>query len=545
MYKAIRKYGLWLWHASKGVRRKLVVNIAVGCLSICLNLAFIWTSKQLVDIATHVVHGSILPFSIILVVLMLLRIAANAYNTRLENLTTAKMSFVIRQKQYSKLLHAQWQGKEKMHSGDTLNRLFTDVDKVTNVICAESTSVVMTLFQLATAFVFLGVMNIRLALFILLITPAMFVFSKVFFKKMRNLTKAIRETESQVQSHIQESIQHKTIVQSLEQSGYMEEQLSNLQNEELSQILKRTRFSIFSKTVVSLAFNIGYIAALLWGVIGISKGTMTFGTLTAFLQLVGQVQGPSLRLLRQIPEFAYVTASIDRLSELEDAPKEEMGDPIKVNGRLGIRLSDVSFMYPDGTENVLEDFNFDFRPGSRTAIVGETGVGKSTTIKLMLSLLRPTSGSIQIYSDNGECVEASPLTRSNLVYVPQGNTLFSGTIRQNLLMGNPMASDEDLYRVLDVAAAEFVRELPDGLNTRCGEQGTGLSEGQAQRIAIARGLLRPGSIMLLDEFSSSLDAQTEERLITNLTRGNEDKTMIFITHREKIADFCDSILRLS
>lgn len=521
------------------------MNIAVGCLSICLNLAFIWVSKRLVDIATGHAVGSILFLSIVLVALMLLRIAANAFNTRLENVTTAKMGFVIRKRQFSNLLQAQWQGKEKIHSGDTLNRLFTDVDKVTNVICAESTSVVMTVFQLSTALLFLGIMNIKLALFILLITPAMFVFSKVFFKKMRKLTKDIRDTESQVQSHIQETIQHKTIVQSLEQSGYMEEQLNNLQKEEYDQILRRTNFNIFSKTVVALAFNIGYIAALLWGVTGIAHGTMTFGMLTAFLQLVGQVQGPSVRLLRQIPEFAYVTASIDRLSELEDIPKEESGESVKIEGKLGIRMTDVSFRYIDGTEDILNGFNFDFKPGSRTAMVGETGVGKSTTIKLMLSLLRPTSGSIQIYSESGECVEASSLTRSNLVYVPQGNTLFSGTIRQNLLMGNPEASKEQMYAALETAAAEFVKELPEGLETRCGEQGSGLSEGQSQRIAIARGLLRPGSIMLLDEFSSSLDAQTEERLISNLTKGNEDKTMIFITHRERIADFCDSILRLS
>lgn len=545
MLESVRKYASWLWRSSKGVRRKLVLNIALGCTSICLNLSFIWVSKRLVDIATRDAEGSILHYSILLVGLMLLRIAANACNTRLENVTTAKMSFVIRQRQFSNLLQAQWIGKEKMHSGDTLNRLFTDVDKVTNVICMESTSVIMTMFQLGAAFLFLGIMNIKLALFILLITPSLFVFSKIFFKKMRALTKEIRDTESQVQSHIQETIQHKTIIQSLEQGSYMEEQLSSLQKGEMEQIIRRTNFNIFSKVVVTLAFNIGYIAALLWGVIGISKGTMTFGMLTAFLQLVGQVQGPSMRLLRQIPEFAYVTASIDRLSEIEDIPKEEDGDPVRVEGKLGIRLKDVSFRYIDGTQDILKDFNFDFKPGSRTAIVGETGVGKSTTIKLMLSLLRPVSGNIEIYNDHGDFIEASPLTRVNLVYVPQGNTLFSGTIRQNLLMGKPQASEEELYAALDTAAAEFVRDLPDGLDTRCGEQGSGLSEGQAQRIAIARGLLRPGSIMLLDEFSSSLDNQTEERLITNLTKGNDDKTMIFITHREKIAEFCDSVLRLS
>lgn len=545
MFKAALRYISWLWRNAKGTRRKIAVNILLGWLSICLNLAFIWVSKTLVDIATKDRAGTISGFAALLIILLFARVAVNAFNSRLENITFAKMNFLIRKRQYSNLLQAQWQGKEKMHTGDTLNRLFSDVDKVVSMICQELPSVIMTCFQLAAAFIFLGAMNLYLALVILLITPALFLFSKVFFKKMRKLTKDIRETESQVQSHIQESLQHKTTIQSLEQGRNMEDQLSDLQDTEFRQILRRTRFNIFSRTVVSLAFNFGYVAALLWGVIGISKGTMTFGMLTAFLQLVGQIQGPSMRLLRQIPEFAYATASIDRISELEDAPKEEQGKSVQLEGKCGIRFDGLSFRYPDGTEDVLHDFSFDFKPGSRTAIVGETGVGKSTMIKLILSLLRPVDGKISIYNENGMSVEASPLTRINLVYVPQGNTLFSGTIRDNLLMGDPQASDEQMFQALVTAAAEFVKELPDGLDTKCGEQGSGLSEGQAQRIAIARGLLRPGKIMLLDEFSSSLDNQTEERLITNLTKGNDDKTMIFITHREKISEYCDQVLRLS
>ena len=187
---------------------------------------------------------------------------------------------------------------------------------------------------------------------------------------------------------------------------------------------------------------------------------------------------------------------------------------------------------------------FDFAPGSRTAIVGETGVGKSTLIRLMLALLRPVGGLLKLYNEQLEEVEISARTRRNLVYVPQGNSLFSGTIRENLLLGDPEADEARLKEVLHCAAADFVLELPDGLETLCGEQGSGLSEGQAQRIAIARALLRPGSILLLDEFSSSLDPATEERLMERLTAAAPDKTMIFITHREKIAQYCTGTLSL-
>ena len=264
--------------------------------------------------------------------------------------------------------------------------------------------------------------------------------------------------------------------------------------------------------------------------------------MTAFLQLVGQIQRPLVEMGSQIPALIHATASIDRLIEIESLPREAPGEQILLDSTAGIRLSDVSFAYPDSEKDVFCGFSYDFMPGTRTAVVGPTGVGKSTLIRILLSLLKPRSGSVEIYSS--ETFPMSPSLRSNLVYVPQGNTLFSGTIRDNLLMGKPDASDDEMWTVLQTAAADFVTDLPAGLDTQCFEAGGGLSEGQAQRIAIARALLRPGSILLLDEFSSALDAQTEKTLMERLTRSLPDHTMIFITHRDRIIDYCDSVLRL-
>ena len=541
--RSLMKYFRWLWHHSKGARWSICLNVLLGVVNVGLNMAFILFCKRLVDIATGEVQGGLGLYTGIVIAILVLRLGVSAVNVRVENLTTSRMNFIIRKDLYSQLLQAEWLGKEKRHTGDTINRLETDVNTVTGVICSDFPQFFTTIVQLIAAVVFLCFMDWRLTLALLIITPLFVLFSKVFFKKMRTMTRDIRDTESQVQSHLQESLQHRMVIQSMENEGRMEDRLDNLQQLEYGQVVVRTRFNIFARTMVSAAFSFGYIAAFLRGVYGIYNGTLTYGVMTAFLQLVAQVQRPVVNLTRQVPAFIYATASIDRLMELEDVPKEETGEPRQLEGPIGIRVENLDYRYPDGTRTIIRSLTQDFPPLSRTAIVGETGAGKSTLIRLMLSLLKPVSGRVVLYNSHEE-VEASPATRCNMVYVPQGNTLFSGTIRDNLLMGDPEAGEDRFRWALETAAAEFVYSLPDGLDTLCGEGGTGLSEGQAQRIAIARGLLRPGQVMLLDEFSSSLDPETEARLMEKLTKSAAGKTMIFITHREKIAEYCERSCRV-
>lgn len=543
MAATIKDYFKWLYSHSKGVRRRIFLNIVLSGISILLNLFFIYLCKKLVDIATGVFDGSIWLYTSIVLIVILLRLVVNALNTRLESLTSSKMNFIIRSRIYSDILQSEWFGKDKYHSGDTLNRLETDVSTVTNVICSDSPQIFSTLFQLAAALAFMCTMDWRLALILIIITPFFVGLSKVFYSRLRTMTRNIRDTESKVQSHLQESIQHRVVIRSMENEDMMESRLENLQNEEYSQVKERTKLNIIARTIVSASFQFGYIAAFLWGVFGIMHGNLTYGIMTAFLQLVGQIQRPMVNLTRQIPAFINATASIDRLMELEDSPKEESGESVMMASPLGIRVDNLTFRYPDGDRDVLKELTFDFPPLSKTAIVGETGVGKSTLIRLMLALLRPSSGTVSLYNSS-ESMLASPLTRCNIVYVPQGNTLFSGTIRHNLMIGDPEADEKRMEWALRAAQADFVFSLPDGLDTVCGEKGSGLSEGQSQRIAIARGLLRPGNILLFDEFSSSLDPETEDRLIKNITALASGKTMIFITHRERIADFCDRELKL-
>lgn len=263
----------------------------------------------------------------------------------------------------------------------------------------------------------------------------------------------------------------------------------------------------------------------------------------AFIQLVGQIQSPFRDMTRFIPVLIGSLTATERLMELEVLPKEEQGESIRLDGPIGIRAEQIQFTYSGGHRTILTDFSHDFTPGSSTAILGETGAGKTTLIRLVLGLVRPEHGRIYIYNKEKEAT-CSPLTRCNIVYVPQGNTLFSGTIRDNLLLGNPHAHEEELKDALHTACADFVFELPDGMNTRCNEMGSGLSEGQAQRIAIARALLRKGSILLLDEATSALDAVTEKLLLQNLQEKAKDKTLLFITHRPEVLSHCSQRLHL-
>jgi ABC-type multidrug transport system fused ATPase/permease subunit len=307
----------------------------------------------------------------------------------------------------------------------------------------------------------------------------------------------------------------------------------------------RLNYNAISRGFMQLGFAAGYALVFLWGVFGLKNGTLGYGTMVAFLSLVGQVQRPVAGIALQIPAFIRALSSEDRLLDLDQEEQEEAGEDIVLRGAPGVRVEDLSFTYEGVDHPVVKGLSHDFKPGSMTAIIGSTGAGKSTLVRVIMSLLQPDSGRIVLYDGTRE-VASGVRTRCNFMYVPQGNSLMSGSIRENLLLAKPDATEDEIRDALHLAAADFVYDLQDGLDTVCAEIGAGLSEGQAQRIAIARALLRPGGILVLDEATSALDADTELELLERLgARFRGSKTILCITHRPAATSYADSVLTLS
>ena len=534
---------IWLWKSARGWRRAILLDAFAGCVRVCATLAFIWSSKALIDIATGSGKGSGPVLAGVMAGCMVLQLLLSNFRVKISARNEIGLRNSLKHKIFSHIMESRWTGRNFLHTGDVMNRIEEDVASVSSMICLSIPSALVTAFQLCGALWILAGMDWKLAAILFAIMPVAVLLSKGFVRKMRGLTSDIRRSDSLVQSHIQENIQHRTLISALEYTSRSTDELNSLQEGLQKKILDRTDYSIFSRTMVQAGFSGGYLFVMLRGIKGLAAGTVSFGEMAAFLQLVSMVQRPVVDLSRQIPAFARTLSSVERLCELTGMPLEEQGEPIRLNGVPGIRFSNVTFSYPDGCEPVLKNFTYDFRPGSITSVTGETGAGKSTMVRLALALLSPDEGSVTIYDAEKEAA-ASPLTRCNITYVPQGNSLISGTIRENLLLGNPNADEAEMKEALHNAAADFIQELPLGLDTVCGESGTGLSEGQAQRIAIARGLLRGGRIMLLDEPASALDNATEAILMERLKEGAAGRTIIMITHREGAAGLCEGNIEI-
>lgn len=547
----MKQYISWLWQNTSGIRLNMLVRIAAGLGRVGLGLLMVWLCKYFIDVTIHTgTTNDIILMVGILVGIVMAGIVCRQVYYYLGVKAQAVQSTSIRLRIFSHLFRRQLYDQKEMHSGDITSRLEKDIDVISDATTSLFPDLCVTGTQLFGAFLLMQSMDARLAWALLLMTPALLLAGKYIARRLRNMTLAIRKQESGIQMLVQESMEHNAVLRSLESGDWITGRLDEMQQDLKVKINRRARFTVISRMVIATSFSLGYIIAFIWGGLQLREGIITFGVMTSFLQLVGQIQQPILQLVNMMPQMIHASASIDRLSELEEVDSEdnipaENASTAKADSKMpmGISMQDISFSYAQGDRNIFSHFSHNFTPGSKTALMGHTGSGKTTLFRLLLALIRPQEGTITVYNGHQKQY-ISEKTRSSFVFVPQGNTLMSGSIRYNLLLAQPDATEEQLRQVLHTAMADFVLELPDGMDTECGERGNGLSEGQAQRIAIARGLLRPGSILLLDEISASLDEHTEQELYRRLFTTYPQKTMIFITHRTAVCQLCDQVITI-
>ena len=540
------KYARWFIDNSRGIRLNILVRIMAGLLQTGLALCVVWLSKRLIDdVAMRGTMSEMAVQALLIVAAVVAGVSIRQLNQYLANKAFIKKVAELRLTIFSQLFNRRLFEANDIHSGDVTSRMAKDIDAVSETLAVQLPQVVVMTIQLVGAFLLMRWFDSRLAWALILITPLAIIIGKYISHRLKRITLSIREDESRIMARIQESVELNVVLRALQGERWMQDRVEELQDRQTANYIRRSRFMVFSRFALGCTFGLGYMLAFVWGAYGLRTGAITFGVMTSFLQLVGQIQQPILSLLGAFPSIIYSTASIDRLKEMEHGEEKQScdGEDITTRTLLGIRMDNVTFRYAKGDREVMSNFSHDFRPGTKTAILGTTGAGKTTLFRLILNFIQPDSGEVTFYG-NGFTHAADKSMRKNVVFVPQGNTLISGTIRNNLLMAKPDASDEELHTALHTSCADFVFDLPQGIDTVLSEHGGGLSEGQAQRIAIARGLLRPGAVFLLDEISSALDEDTERELFSRLFAARPSTTILLITHRKKVAALCDERLEI-
>ena len=559
-------YTRWFWRQLSAIGINVAVRTVAGVAQVGFGLLIVWLSRRFID---HAVSGDAVWADAALIFgALAVSIALRQTGFYLGNLACVTQQNVIRSRLYRRLLYRKlYTAAERLHSGDIGQRLERDIEAVSEVTADVFPRLMVTAVQLLGAFVLLHSMDARLAWCLLLVTPVALVSAKYLAHRLRQMTLDIRACESRVQMLVQETVEHEITLKTLESAPQLHSRMAWLQQKLHSLVTRRTRFTMISRLILSATFGAGYFGAFVYGGFQLRDGAITFGVMAAFLQLVSQIQNPILSALSMVPQIMHATASVDRLREIEDMEQERTARSCEIplshlqestlssEGSLGVRFQDVSYTYPGAGKATLSHFSHEFKPGSITIITGETGCGKTTLLRLALGLIEPQSGRVELYDNQSNTINDAAM-RHCITYIPQGNTLMSGTVRDNLLLAAPGATEAQMLEAIHTAVADFVLDLPDGLDTPIGERAIRLSEGQMQRIVIARSLLRAigdkeesgspidcndnecdagdycrGSVLLLDEITSSLDAATERTLLTRLSASLTRRTVIIVTHR--------------
>ena len=536
----LKNEALWLLGRMKQHRRMIALVALLGFLSTAMSLLSSVASKYLIDAVTGFGSGLLGKAACALVVLMAGSLILQAVSSRVSAHVHVRVKNAMQQDTYGRILRSGWEALEPYRSGDLLNRLTSDVGTVSDGIIGFLPSLITAAVKFAGAFGIMLYYDPIMALIALLGVPVTLLMSRVLMGRLRSHNLTIKALTGEVMSFQEDSFRNLTSIKAFSITDRFEEEMRRLQGTYADAYLSFNAFQIKMSSLMSVLSMLVSAACFGWGVFQLWTGNITYGSLTMFLQLAGTLRGAFSSLVSLVQQAISLTTSAGRILAVEALPEEEMTVPegLLQEEQLDIRLRQVSFEY-NNADMVLRSFDFDAAHGDSIALTGPSGEGKTTLLRLLLGLVEPCSGTIELVGGSGTHYNITPGTRQVFAYVPQGNSVFAGTIAQNLRLAAPDATEAEMREALETACAlDFVMQLPDGLEHCLGAGGRGISEGQAQRLAIARALLRKAPILLLDEATSGLDPATEHALMENLRNSRFVSTCILVTHRSASAAFC-------
>jgi len=534
----------WLLQTSKPERVKLIVLIVANAVFSVLSILFALAMKEVVDGAVDGNKSKLIAAAIAIGSIVLLQFAFRCIINGLTEHVRGKLEMRYKARVFSKILQKKHDKINVYHSGELMNRLTSDVSVVSDGITSIVPTIVASIARLTCAIVVLVVLDWIFAVAFVIAGAMVFFVLALIRGKLKNLHKKSQESEGKVRSYMQECIENLLAVKVFAVNDKIEEQSDNLQKDNFRIKMKRKNYAVLGNASYNLIFSAGYIFALIYGGFRLLNDANFYGSLTAILQLVNNVQVPFMSLSNIFPKYYSMVASAERLIEIELIEQEPVGEMKDRNALYsqmkGIAVEDLCFTYD--RDRVLKNANLYINKGDFVVISGTSGIGKSTLIKLMLGVYPLENGNLYIDGETKIPLDCS--TRTLFSYVPQGNMVFSGTLRENVTFINREATEEQINDALRISRADkFINELPEGLNTYVGENGVGLSEGQVQRIAIARALLTGAPVLLLDEATSALDEETEREVLNNLS-GIKDITLIIISHKKSAFSICNRRIRI-
>ena len=541
----------WKWIFSYSARYKgaIAFYVILGIFSTSMGLVSSIASKYMIDIITGYETSKLWVMILIMVGSTVFSLAFSSIISRISTKLSIDINNDIQADIFDKIVDADWLSLNKYSNGDILNRFNGDIGTVSSNAISWLPTIIIAVYNFVATFFVIMHYDWIMAVIALGSAPVMLLMSRFMIKKQRDYSKKVREMSSQLMTFEVEAFYNFDTIKSFGVAPHYSKKMRWWQGKFRDISLKYNLFSIKTNIFMSILGTVVQFAAFGYCLFRLWTNDITYGTMTLFLQQRSNLSSAFNSVVSIIPAFLNSSVSAHRIRELVELPKEvhipESGEMDKyIDKGFEVRMDDVNFSYVEGTR-VITDSAFRAKPGEIVALVGPSGEGKTTMIRLILGLIRPEDGGVKLRASGGQEIEMNAETRHLFAYVPQGNTILSGTIAENMRMVKEDATDEEIVEALKVACAwDFVEKLPQQINNSVGERGRGLSEGQAQRIAIARAVLRDAPILLLDEATSALDVTTERTVLRNIVKQHPNKTCIVTTHRPSVLNLCQRVYRV-